>query len=102
VNPDHLFLGTIADNIADMVAKGRGLRGDQCPAKAHPERLPHCDRHPAAVFTNAEVREMRAKHHSGVRIVDIAREVGAKYATVYMAVTGRNWRRLTSTAASDA
>lgn len=28
VNPDHLFLGTIADNIADKVAKDRHTRGE--------------------------------------------------------------------------
>ncbi len=29
VNPDHLFLGTRADNNADMVAKGRQARGEK-------------------------------------------------------------------------
>ena len=32
VNPEHLFLGTRADNNADKVSKGRQVRGDTCPA----------------------------------------------------------------------
>jgi hypothetical protein len=35
VNPDHLFIGTNADNIADMIAKGRDYRGIPRRGSAH-------------------------------------------------------------------
>jgi hypothetical protein len=39
--PDHLFLGTAADNVADMMAKGRNLSG----MTVHPERAAKGERH---------------------------------------------------------
>ncbi len=37
VRPDHLFVGTNADNVADRVAKGRGARGERHGSRTHPE-----------------------------------------------------------------
>lgn len=46
-NPSDLWRGTQAQNVADMIAKGRNtpVVGDRNGSRLHPERLPHGDRH---------------------------------------------------------
>lgn len=78
VNPDHLFLGTEADNHADKAAKGRSARG---------------------------TRNARAKLSEGVvlaifgadgRHADIAIRFGVCKATVCHIKSGRQWSSVTS------
>lgn len=62
VRPDHLFIGTDADNVADKVAKGRHLRGEDCPWTQP---------------TDEQVAEIRNLYASGgIRQRDIARRYG--------------------------
>lgn len=53
-NPSHLFLGTAADNTADMMRKGRG-------------RLPGLkgQDHPRARLTDEDIADMRAAYQAG-------------------------------------
>jgi hypothetical protein len=61
VNPDHLFLGTAADNAADMVAKGRSVRGE---------------RQWRWTLSYDQRRQVVARVRSGERQRDVAREFG--------------------------
>lgn len=75
INPDHLFLGTIADNNADKLRKGRNV--------AHPG-----ERNGRARLTAAQVREIIGDHR---RQIDIAAEYGIKQAQVSRIKRGQTW-----------
>lgn len=67
VNPDHLFLGTQADNMRDMAVKCRGhkpgdprlARGDGHGSRTKPEAKPRGITHPAAKLSEADVLRVR-------------------------------------------
>jgi hypothetical protein len=76
VRPDHLFLGTTADNMADMVAKGRNARGEK-------SRL--------AKLTEADVRAIRSRAASGVSSRVLATEFGVCMSNIWLIKTRRHW-----------
>lgn len=78
-NPEHLFLGTQADNMADMKAKGRarGARGTK---------------HPSAKLTETSVREIRQLAVEGKHSYRaIARIKRVSYSTVHRIVNRVDW-----------
>jgi len=85
INPEHLFLGTLAENNHDRHRKGRsrggpnGLRGEMMAA---------------AKLTDEVVRGIRDRYQpfdraNGARA--IARELGLSHRTVADATSGRSW-----------
>lgn len=81
-NPSHLFLGTPADNAADMAVKGRsrGLRtGTQ---------------NPKTKFSPETARAARVLIQSGVSQREVARRLGVSRGTVQNIINGKAWRHV--------
>lgn len=88
VNPDHLFLGTQADNVADMIAKGR----DAAPGL----RARHGQSPGRAKLNPIQVREIRRTYCRGSDThgsYALAALYGVAQGTIYRIVSGRGWRR---------
>lgn len=85
VRPDHLFVGTHADNTADMFAKGR--EGEH--------RRRRGEESPCAKLTEAKVREARERHARGVPYRRLAEEYGVTFDTIRDAVRGFTWKHVT-------
>lgn len=82
VRPDHLFLGTPADNAADMRAKDRHARGE---------------RNGSAKLTAAAVLYIRRACATGGTRTALARQYGVSYATIADLLRGRTWQHVEAT-----
>lgn len=80
VNPSHLFLGTNADNIADMVQK---------------QRHSHGSGHPDAKLDERSVSDIRQRwEHGGITQVALAAEYGVAPSTIRGVLRRVNWKHV--------
>lgn len=73
VNPEHLFMGTVQDNVADMVSKGRQ----------------------ASKLKPAQVLEIRQLYSNGMKISPIAKLYSVSYDTIRTLLSGKYWSHVT-------
>lgn len=86
-NPAHLFLGTHADNMADMRAKGRSRRcANDKPARG--------ESHGFAKLTEHAVAEIRKARAGGVTTVELGRLYGVHHSVISRVARGVTWRHL--------
>ena len=82
VNPEHLFLATHEQNMADMRRKGRARSGE---------------RFHAAKLTAAQVRQIKQLLAQGqLTHLQIARQFGVGCGAIAAISCGRTWRRVTA------
>ena len=78
--PDHLFLGTQADNMEDMRAKARASQGST---------------RPLAKLDDTKVREMREIYAAGgIGFKKLGQMYGVTAGVAHEAVTGRTWKHV--------
>ncbi len=76
VRPEHLFLGTTADNVADKWRKGRGPCGEKSGT---------------AKLSEADVLSIHSRFKAGETRAEIAAGYGLDVTTIAKIITGRNW-----------
>lgn len=93
VNPGHLWLGTPADNGADMAAKGRARApgGEAHYLRRNPSLAPIGIKHGMAKLTDDAVREIRKMRACGSSQRVIAAHIGVSRSAVGHVLTGARW-----------
>lgn len=109
---DHLFLGTNADNNADMVAKKRGVapsgdahysrchpermaRGNAHGSRTHPERRPRGEDNANAKLTACKVVEIRTIHAAGgITKAMIATQFGVERSVIGRIINRKAWKHI--------
>lgn len=97
VRPEHLFLGTHADNVADKVRKGRQSKGDDSCARRYPERISRGEKHPNSVLTLDKVLLIKQLRETGVTTTSMAVEFGVNQSTISRILNGHRWKHTIST-----
>lgn len=101
-NPRHLFVGTVADNNADMVVKGRQAVGDRHGSRTHPDAFPGPPvrprlmgtLNPSAKLVESDIPTIRLRLARGETHAAIAADYGVVPPTISKIALGLRWRHV--------
>lgn len=92
VRPDHLFLGSHADNSRDMVLKGRSPTAPRIRGRTMPQHSQPGEMNGSAKLTADIVAEIRAKYAAGgVTHIDLGKEYSVSRSLIGAILTRKAW-----------
>lgn len=92
VNPNHLWLGTCADNGADCTKKGRRALGGMNGAHTHPELVRRGEAHVRAKLNDEKVRAIRLLYSVGTTPQEsLAKQFGVSKSLIWAILAGKIW-----------
>lgn len=92
INPDHLFLGTIADNNRDMAAKGRNRWSDAFLTSK--KKSPQGERHGMSKLNTRDVIKIRNCFENGVTMKELAILYDVGHSHICSIVRRKSWRHI--------
>ena len=108
--PDHLFVGTCADNEADKKAKGRQAKGERQGTYTHPEsrsrgsrngahtrpeNRPRGERHGGAKLTESDIIQIRQEYKNGnANQYELAALFGVKQSQIWQIIHYKSWKHI--------
>jgi hypothetical protein len=79
VNPDHIWLGTTADNVRDKVNKKRHGFGEK---------------NSQAILKEKDIIEIRKLHNDGMKQIEIAKKFPVHKGTIWQIVNRLSWKHI--------
>ena len=95
VNPNHLFIGTHKENMADGVSKNRFRSGVNHPSRYCPQNILKGERNPKSVLKESQVILMRSMYRTGrFKQILLSKIFGVNDRSVSNIVNGRSWKHI--------
>lgn len=95
VNPLHLMSGTIAENMADKVKKGRCARGESISKGMRYDQVCRGEQHSGSKLTESDVVAIRSRYETGgMQLWKIAAEFNVSRPMVARIIRRRNWKHV--------
>lgn len=94
VRPEHLYVGSVQDNVDDMIARDRHAHGARHGSRLHPGCAARGERVNTSKLAAQQVIEIRARLSRGETQRALGRAYGVSQSAISKIARGKHWRHL--------